>query len=96
LVNDLRKRVESQLDLTTADPSWVEVYETAWAVADTIKELEDLVRSDGLITAGSKGQTTIHPAVVELRHQRSAYARLVRELGLPDKRSYHASSRWSQ
>jgi hypothetical protein len=38
LVNDLRKRVKSQLDLSTADPSWVEVYETACAVGEPAVE----------------------------------------------------------
>lgn len=95
-MNDLRHRVESQFDLSTAEPSWVEVYETACSVLDTIQQLEALVASDGLVTSGSKGQVTVHPALVELRHQRTAYARLVRELGLPDKpRNHHASNRWT-
>jgi phage terminase small subunit len=94
-INDLRKRVESQFDLDTAEPAWVEVFETACATLDTVRELEDLVRSDGLITTGSKGQVTIHPALVELRHQRQTYARLVQQLGLPDRPRNHHKQRWT-
>jgi hypothetical protein len=55
------------------------------------------VRSDGLVTTGSKGQVTIHPALVELRHQRAAFARLVSQLGLPDRpRNHHSQKRWAQ
>ena len=96
-MNDLRKRIEAEFDLSSAEPSWVEVYEVACATLDTVRQLEDLVRSDGLVTTGSKGQVTIHPALVELRHQRAAYARLVSQLGLPDRpRNHHSQKRWAQ
>lgn len=94
-MNDLRKRVESQFDLSTAEPAWVEVYETACAVLDTIQQLQDLVASDGLVTTGSKGQVAVHPALVELRYQRAAYAKLVSQLGLPDKPRSHHANRWT-
>lgn len=94
-MNDLRQRVEEAFDTSTAEPSWIEVFETACATLDTIHELEALVASDGLVTTGSKQQTVVHPAVVELRHQRAAYARLVQQLGLPDRpRNHH--KKWSQ
>jgi hypothetical protein len=60
-MNDLRKRVEAEFDLTSAEPSWIEVFEVACSTLDTILQLEALVASDGLVTSGSKGQTTIHP-----------------------------------
>jgi Phage terminase, small subunit len=89
-MNDLRKRVESEFDLSSAEPAWVEVFEIACSVLDTVQQLEALLASDGLVTTGSKQQTVIHPAVVELRHQRQAYARLVSQLGIPDRpRSHH-------
>jgi hypothetical protein len=89
-VNDLRKRIEAEFDLATAEPSWVEVYEVACATLDTVQQLEALIASDGLVTSGSKQQIVIHPAVIELRHQRQAYARLVSQLGMPDRpRSHH-------
>lgn len=84
-MNDLRQRVESQFDLDSAEPAWTEVFETACAVLDTIQQLEALIASDGLLSSGSKGQAVIHPGVVELRHQRRAYAALVQQLGLPDR-----------
>lgn len=94
-MNDLRSRVEAAFDLDSAEPAWLEVYETACSTLDTVRELEDLVRSDGLVTTGSKGQVAIHPALVELRYERAAYARLVAQLGLPDRpRNHH--KRWSQ
>lgn len=89
-MNDLRKRVEAEFDLTSAEPSWIEVFEVACSTLDTILQLEALVASDGLITVGSKQQTVVHPAVIELRRQREAYARLVSQLGIPDRpRSHH-------
>jgi hypothetical protein len=89
-MNALRKRIEAEFDLSSAEPSWVEVYEVACATLDTIQQLEALVASDGLLTSGSKGQVAVHPAVVELRYQRQSYAKLVSQLGLPDRpRSHH-------
>jgi len=83
-MNDLRARVEATYDLASASLAWRETYETACRTLDTIRELEDLVRSDGLVSTGSTGQTVIHPALVELRQQRAAYARLVKALDLAD------------
>lgn len=79
--NDLRALAEG-FDFEDATPPFVELFETACRTLDTIHDLEALVASDGLVTRGSKDQTTIHPAVVELRHQRAAYARLLEQLGL--------------
>lgn len=56
-MNDLRARVEAEFDLSSAEPAWVETYEVACQTQDTIKQLEALVISDGLVTTGSKGQT---------------------------------------
>jgi hypothetical protein len=81
-VNDLRKRIEAEFDLPTAEPVWLELYETAAATCDTIRDLEALIASDGMLSTGSKGQVTIHPAVAELRTQRAAYARLLIQLGI--------------
>ncbi|MFR9806928.1 hypothetical protein ACL02T_32235 [Pseudonocardia sp. RS010] len=53
--------------------------------ADTADELAAVLRRDGVTTAGSKGQTRVHPAVAELRNTQLAAARLVRELDLPDE-----------
>jgi len=87
--HDLRSRVAAEYDLSTADALWLTLFEQACRTEETIRQLEDLVASDGLLSPGSKGQTRIHPAVQELRAQRAAYARLLIQCGLDD----HTTSR---
>ena len=55
----------------------------ACAQADMIAMLEDALSEDGVLTAGSKGQTRVSGAVVELRQSRLALSRLLRALDLP-------------
>jgi hypothetical protein len=90
-------------DLETADPAWLEVFETACSSLETIHQLEALVVSDGLLSTGSTKQTVIHPAVVELRHQRAAYAKLLTQLGLDDghetfqqRQTRYGRQRWAK
>jgi phage terminase small subunit len=80
--DDLRSRVAEEYDIDTADPLWREMLEQACQTEQTILELEALVRSDGLVSTGSRGQVRVHPAVAELRAQRAAYARLLIQLGV--------------
>jgi hypothetical protein len=79
---NFKARVESELDLSDADPAWLEMLEQVVAALDTIASLEELTTADGLTTPGSRGQLTMHPAVAELRQQRAAVARLLEKLGL--------------
>jgi Phage terminase, small subunit len=84
-MTDLRKTVEEAYDLETADAAWLGIFEMACATEDTMAELEALVKSDGLLSTGSKNQTVIHPAVIELRQQRAAFARLLVQLSLNEE-----------
>lgn len=50
---------------------------------DLIAGLDAQVTTDGVMVAGSRGQTRTHPALTEARLQRAALARLLDQLGLP-------------
>lgn len=50
--------------------------------ADTLDTLQAAVDRDGVLTESSQG-TRAHPALVELRQQRIAFARLVSAMRLP-------------
>lgn len=63
------------------------VLATACRTADTIARLEVELGDGPLMIQGSKGQTVVHPAVVELRLQRGAVAALLRQLAIPDEES---------
>ena len=69
-------------DLTEATPAWRELLAVARDTRRTIEDLQALIASDGLLSRGSKDQVRVHPAVLELRQQRAAYARLLTQLGL--------------
>ncbi len=58
--------------------------EQACAALDAAAALDATVEAEGYTTAGSKGQTVIHPAVGEARQQRLAFGRLLAQLALPD------------
>lgn len=65
-------------------PDELAVLGEACKTADTIAMLEQSLHGAPVIIAGSRGQDTVHPAVVELRHQRAALSTLLRRLDLPD------------
>ncbi|WP_053062085.1 hypothetical protein [Rhodococcus sp. ARP2] len=52
--------------------------------ADTIEKLDQTITEDGLTATGSTGQTRLHPAVTEVRLARSALAKLLAQLQLPE------------
>ena len=57
-------------------------------ICRTLDELEALsatLSADGMTSAGSKGQTVAHPALLELRAARVVLSRLVAQLQLPDE-----------
>lgn len=54
------------------------------ATLDVIGALDKTVAAEGVTTIGSKGQTLVHPALQEARHQRLAFGRLLGQLALPD------------
>jgi hypothetical protein len=59
------------------------ILEQAARQADRQATLEDLVAAEGVMTAGSKGQDRLHPALAELRQGALALARLLGQLALP-------------
>jgi phage terminase small subunit len=60
-----------------------ELLRQACRTADLIDGLAEVVDREGL-TATSPQGVRVHPAVVELRMQRTSLARLVAALGIPD------------
>lgn len=50
---------------------------------DTIDELVDIAKADGLLIESSQGRKT-HPALVEARQQRLVLAKLLAVLGIPE------------
>lgn len=54
----------------------------ACRTADGLEDLQAVVDRDGVIDDSPHGRRA-HPALVELRQQRIAFARLVAQLGLP-------------
>lgn len=85
------------------------VLESACRTADTIGRLDEALDGAPLTVAGSMGQLREHPLLSEVRQQRAALARLLRQLELPNPqaagretsnvRSMHgralARARWS-
>jgi hypothetical protein len=102
LTNDLRTRVEASFDLDGADPLWLALLDEACRAENLCRQLEDVVRSDGLLSSGSMGQVTVHPAVQSLRAHQAHLARMLMQLGIAEDdaattRAKRASrTRWSQ
>lgn len=65
-------------------PDELAVLEQAARTADTIAALERALDGAPVVVPGSKGQDAVHPAIIELRHQRTALSTLLRRLDLPD------------
>ncbi len=53
--------------------------------ADTVTELEAVVKRDGATVQGSSGQPRLHPALVEARQARLAVAALLGRIDLRDE-----------
>ncbi len=80
----LRQRIEAELaehelDL---DGRETELLDRACATADAIEALEEVVARDGATVTGSRGQTIVHPALVEARQQKLVLLRLLNSLDL--------------
>ena len=80
----LRQQVGKVLDLQTADPVWLSLLEQADAIHATIAHLEKATPKS-MMVEGSKGQPVLHPFIVEVRQQRLALAKVLKELGLKDE-----------
>jgi hypothetical protein len=66
-----------ELDFSDAE---TELLIEACRVIDTVEALQAVVVADGTTSTGSKGQTVTHPALQELRQQRSLLSRLLPQL----------------
>lgn len=62
--------------------SELEVLAMAARQADTVADLEAVVATDGVMSTGSTGQATVHPAIAEARQGRGAVARLLASLAV--------------
>lgn len=63
----------------------VHVLELAARTADDVAAVQAALAGAPLTVAGSMGQVREHPLLSELRQQRAALARLLRQLDLPDE-----------
>jgi hypothetical protein len=77
---ELRADVLERFDLGVHE---LVVLDEACATLDTCDELAEVVDRDGMVVAGNGGVPKMHPAVVELRHQRTTLARLLVALRVP-------------
>lgn len=83
---DLRKQLDASLpDQMEWDERDLVVLGIASNIADSIAELELQLRTDGLMVKGSMGQLRMNPVVTELRLQRSALARILEGIRLPNE-----------
>jgi hypothetical protein len=71
----------TRCELTDAE---LQLLAEACSTLDLIDTLTDVLKRDGPIAAGSKGQPVASPAVQEVRLQRHLLAKLVSCLALPD------------
>lgn len=51
---------------------------------DDCDRLREVIEADGHMVRGSTGQSRLHPAIGELRQTRTALAKFLAQLGLPD------------
>ena len=65
-------------------PHELEVLLRACRSADRERGLRDALARDGLLSKGSTGQPTLHPALVELRQLESQTAGLLQRISLED------------
>ena len=94
---ELRARIMTEYEHHGSEPDAreVETIARAGAIADTIAILETVLETDGPTTIGPSGQTLLHPAIAELRAQRSALHRFLGSLRfeVEDGASISASAR---
>ena len=64
------------------DARELHLLERACRVEDELRELERVVDADGLMSTGSTGQPTIHPALAEARQLRLVQQRLLGSIEL--------------
>lgn len=89
-------------DMSDAGPAWLGILDETCRALDLLEELEERVRSDGMMLDGLH-QKVLNPAVREVRQQRVALARLLGRLGLDeaggtlsDRQRRAANARWGK
>ena len=65
----------------------------ACSCADMIEALDRVVAEEGPTTTGSRGQTVVHPALMEARQQKLVMLRLLRAIELPVEADESPSAR---
>lgn len=61
------------------------ILEDACRTLDLVDRLEKDLRGADLVTAGSMGQDVANPLLSEVRQHRTVFARLAKQLALPDE-----------
>ena len=74
-------------------PHELVLVEEACRTLATCDELALVLELEGLVVAGQAGVPKVHPALVELRHQRTTLARLLVALRVPDLDELGAGAR---
>lgn len=80
------------------DARELHLLQRAGRVEDELAMLQDVVDREGVVIAGSRGQTIAHPALSESRQLRLVQLRLLKNLELvdPDQRDRSASPKQRQ
>ncbi len=77
---ELREELTAAFELAVHE---LALLDEACSTLDTCDALAELLDTDGLIVKGNGGVPKVHPALVELRHQRTTLARLLVALRVP-------------
>jgi hypothetical protein len=79
-----RKFWREVLSTYTLRPDELEQLAEACRILDECDRLRELVAAQGMLDAGSRGQTTVYAAQVELRQSRDQLRKTLASLALPD------------
>ena len=61
------------------------ILEDACRTLDLVDKIEEELETADLVTTGSMGQEVAHPLLSEVRQHRTVFARLAKQLALPDE-----------
>lgn len=89
--SDFRRRFEAEFE--PPGLLYAELLSATCNSLDLIEALERDVEANGLKTLGSKNQEVVNGSVAELRAQRAALARLLREMDLAEPASRSKAGR---
>ena len=66
-------------------PDEIRILERACRTMDRIDEMDRRLKAEGLTSVGSMGQDVAHPLLGEVRQHEATFARLMKQLDLPDE-----------